>query len=71
MGEKSLHAVGRCIFQMEEAKMMGPDDSNKNRHSLPISVGGDKQVDRKKKANRDCSVNVFWDPSRREMMERS
>jgi len=33
MGEKSLHAVGRGIFQMEEAKKMGPDDSNESRHS--------------------------------------
>ena len=31
----------------------------------------DKRVDRKNKASRDCSVNVFWDPSGREMVERS
>jgi len=35
VGEKSLHAVSRGIFQMEEAKTMGPDDGNKSRHSLP------------------------------------
>ena len=58
MGEKSLHAVDRGIFQMEEAKTMGPDDSNKSRHSLPVCVGKDKRVDRKNKASSDCSVNV-------------
>ena len=42
MGEKSLHAVGRGIFQMEKAKTMGPDDSNESRHSLPMGVGNDK-----------------------------
>jgi len=71
MGEKSLHAVGRGIFQMEEAKTMGPDDSNESRHSLPTGVGNDKRVDRKNKASSNCSVNVFWDPSGREMVERS
>ena len=71
MGEKSLHTVGRGIFQMEEAKKMGPDDSNESRHSLPMGVGNDKRVDRKNKASSDCSVNVFWDPSGREMVERS
>jgi len=71
MGEKSLHAVGRGIFQMEEAKKMGPDDSNESRHSLPMGVGNDKRVDRKNKASSDCSVNVFWDPSGREMVGRS
>jgi len=67
MGEKSLHVVSKGIFQMEEAKTMGPDDSNESRHSL----GNDKRVDRKNKASSDCSVNVFWDPSGREMVERS
>jgi len=71
MGEKSLHAVGRGIFQMEEAKTMGPDDSNESRHSLTMDVGNDKRVDRKSKASSDCSVNVFWDPSGREMVIRS
>jgi len=41
MGEKSLHAVGRGIFQMEEAKTMGLDYSNESRHSLPMGVGND------------------------------
>jgi len=58
MSKKSLHAVGRGIFQMEEAKTMEPDDSNESRHSLPMCVGNDKRVDRKNKANSDCSVNV-------------
>ena len=71
MGAKSLLAVGRGIFQMEEAKKMGPDDSNKSRHSLPMGVGNNKQVDRKNKASSDCSIDVFWNPSRREMEERS
>ena len=71
MGEKLLHAVGRGIFQMEEAKTMGPDDSNESQHSLPKGVGNDKRVDRKNKASSDCSINVFWDPSGREMVERS
>jgi len=71
MGERSLHAVGIGIFQMEEAKTMGPDDSNESRHSLPMGVGNDKRVDCKNKASSDCSVNVFWDPSGREMVERS
>ena len=71
MGDKSLHTVGRGIFQMKEAKKMGPDDSNESRHSLPMGVGNDKRVDRKNKASSDCSVNVFWDPSGREMVERS
>jgi len=44
MGEKSLHTVGRGIFQMEEAKKMGPDDSNESRHTLPMGVGNDKRV---------------------------
>ena len=63
MGEKSLHAVGRGIFQMEEAKTMGPDDSNESRHSLPMGVGHNKRVDRKNNASNDCSVHVFWDTS--------
>ena len=71
MGENSFHTVGRGIFQMEKAKKMGPDDSNESQHSLPIGVGNDKRVDRKNKTNSDCSVNVFWDPSGREMVERS
>jgi len=71
MGEKSLHAVGKGIFQMEEAKTMGPDDSNESLHSLPMGVGNDKRVDRKNKASSDCTINVFWDPSEREMVERS
>ena len=71
MCEKSLHAVGKGIFQMEEAKTMGPDDSNESRHSLPIGVGNDQRVDRKNKARSNCSVNVFGDPSGREMVERS
>jgi len=70
MGEKSLHAEGRGIFQMEEAKTMGRDDSNESQHSLPIGVGNDKRVDRKNKTNSDCSVNVFWNPSGREIVER-
>ena len=40
--------------------MMGPDDSNESRHSLPMGVGNDKRVDRKNKASSDCSVDVFW-----------
>ena len=71
MGEMSLHAVGRGIFQMEEAKTMRPDDSNESRHSLPMGVGDDKRVDCKNKASSDFSVNVFWDPSGREMVGRS
>ena len=39
--------------------------------TLPMGVGNDKRVDRKNKASSDCSVNVFWDPSGREMVERS
>ena len=57
MGEKSIYAVGRGIFRMEEAKTMGPDDSNKSRHSLPMDVGNDKRVDRKNKAK-------IWEPQR-------
>jgi len=53
---------------MEEAKTMGPDVSNESRHSLPRGVGNDKRVDRKNKACSDCSVNVFWDPSGRNML---
>ena len=71
MGENSFHTVGRGIFQMEEAKKMGADDSNESRQSLPMGVGNDKRVDRKNKASSNCSVNVFWDPSRRDMVERS
>jgi len=71
MVEKKLLAVGRGIFQMEEAKTLGPDDSNESRHSLPMGVGNDKRVDRKNKASSDCSVKVFWNPSAREMVERS
>ena len=56
---------------MEEAQTMGPDDSNESRHSLPMGVGNDKRVDRKNKASSNCSVNVLWDPSGREMVERS
>ena len=70
MIEKSLHAVGRGIFQMQEAKVMEPDDSNESRHSLPMCVGNDERVDRKNKANSDCSINVLWNPSGREMVER-
>jgi len=44
MGEKSLHAVGRGFFQMEEAKTMGPKDSNESRHSLPMGVGNDNRL---------------------------
>jgi len=71
MGIKSLHAVGRGICQMDEAKTMGPDDSYESRHSLPMSVGNNKRVDRKNKACSDSNVNVFWDPSGKEMVERS
>ena len=71
MGENSFHTMGRGIFQMEEAEKMGQDDSNESRHSLPMGVGNDKRVDRINKASSDCSVNVFWDPSRKEMVERS
>jgi len=71
MGEKSLHAVGRGIFQIEEAKTMGPDDGNESQHSLPVGVGNDQRVDRNNKAGSDHSVNVFWDPGGREMVERS
>jgi len=71
MGGKSLNAVGRGIFQMEEAKTMRPDHSNESQHSLPMGVGNDKRVDRKNKASSDCSVDVSWDPSGREMVERS
>jgi len=56
---------------MEEAKTMGPDDSNESRQSLPMSVGNNKRVDRKNKASTDCSVNISWDPSEREIVERS
>jgi len=28
-------------------------------------------MDRKNKASSDCSVNIFWDPSGRETVERS
>ena len=71
MGGNSLYTVGGGIFQMEEANKMGPDDSNESRHSLPMGVGNDKRVHRKNKASSDCSVNVFWDPSGREMVGRS
>ena len=71
MGENCLHAVGKGIFQMEEAKTMRPDYSNKSQHSLPMGVGNDKRVDRKNKAIGDCSVNVFWDPRGRKMVDRS
>ena len=76
MGEKSLHAVGRGIFQIEEAKTMGPDDGNESQHSLPVGVGNDKRVDRKNKASSDwipgdVNINVSWDPSGGEMAERS
>ena len=50
---------------------MGPDDGNESRHSLPVGVGNDKRVDRKNKASSDCSMKVYWDPSGREMVERS
>jgi len=56
---------------MEEAKKMGPDDSNESRHSLPMVVGNDKGVELKNKAGSHCSVNFFWDPSGREMVEPS
>ena len=72
MDEKSLHAVGRDFFQMEEAKTMVPDDSNESRHSLPVGVArNDKRVDRKNKASSNCRFNFCWDPSGREMVERS
>jgi len=71
MGEKPLHAVGRGIFQKEEAKTMEPDDSNESRHSLPMGMGNDERIDRINKASSDCSVNVFWNPSGRDMVERS
>jgi len=71
MGEKSLHAVDRGIFQMEEVKPMGSDYSNESRHSMPMGVANDKRVDRKNKASSNCSVHVFWDPSGRKMAERS
>ena len=58
-------------FRWRRQKKMGPDDSNESRHSLPMGVGTDKRVDRKNKASSDCSVNVFWDPDGREMVERS
>jgi len=51
--------------------MMGPDNSNETRHSLPMGVGNDKRVDHKNKASSDCSVNDFWDPSGRDKVERS
>jgi len=71
MSEKSLRALGRGIFQMEEAKTTRPDDSNESWHSLPMGVGNDNRVDRKNKASSDCSVHVFWEPSGREMVELS
>ena len=71
MGKKALHVVGRGIFQMEKAKIMGPDGGNESRLSLPVGVGNDKRVDHKNKASSDRSVNVFWDPSRGMMVERS
>jgi len=72
MDEKSLHAVGRKIFQMEEAKMMGPGDVNESRHSLPVGVArNDERVDRKNKASSNCRFYFCWDPSGREMVERS
>jgi len=62
MGEKVTPcAVGRGIFQMEEAKTMEPDHGNESRHSLLLGVGNDKRVDHKNKASSDCSVNVSWD----------
>jgi len=36
-----------------------------------VGVGYDKRVDCKNKASSDRSVNVFWDASGREMVERS
>jgi len=42
MGEKLFYAVGRGIFQIEEATMMGPDDSIESRHSLPMGHGGSR-----------------------------
>jgi len=63
--------VGRGIFQMEEAKTMGPDDSNESRQSLSVGVGNDKRVHRKNKTSSDYSVNVFLDPSGRKMVEQS
>ena len=50
---------------------MGPADSNESRHSMPIGVGNDKRFDRQNTAISDCSVNVFWDPSGRGMVEQS
>jgi len=49
MDEMSLHAVDRSIFQMKEARTMGPDDGNKSQCSLPLGVGNNKRVDRKTK----------------------
>jgi len=69
MWEKSLHALGRGIFQIEEARTMGPYGSNESQNSAPVGVGNDKRVDRKNKASSDCSKNVFWDPSGKEMVE--
>jgi len=47
------------MFQIEEIKMMGPDDGNESRRSLPVGVRNDKRVDRKNKISSDCSGNVF------------
>jgi len=71
MGEKSLHAVGRSIFQMEQATMMRPDDGNKSQPSLPVCVGYEKRVDCKKKTSSNSSIDVFWDPSRKALVKRS
>jgi len=53
MDEKSLHAVGKGIFQMEETITMGPDDGDESRHSLLVDVGNDKRADLKNKASSD------------------
>jgi len=56
---------------MEEANTMGIDNGNESRHSLPMGVGNDKRVDRKDEASSDCSDNVFWESSGREMVEQN
>jgi hypothetical protein len=58
---------------MEESKTMGQDHGHESRRSLPVGVGNDKRVNRTNKVRSDSSrsVNVFLDPSGREMEERS
>ena len=50
---------------MEEAKKMGPDDSNESRHSLPMGVGNDKRV------GAIAALMSSRVPSGKEMVERS